>query len=268
MKKPRKDLPTELLSENVYRLNEFDGTNCYLVVGNDKALLIDCGTGFCDIRGAVEKITDKPVILAATHAHGDHIGGCGQFEKLYVHKDDVTFVNFVQKTYLSRFLFTLFNKPVRDNGISPFDVMKNKFKTEIVTFDDGFVFDLGGKIVRVHHTPGHSKGSVAFVDETDKIVFSGDNVCDALWMQLPGATSLEEWLPGAKWLYETSNDYAIYWGHRVARLTKDYIGTVIGRGEEIIKNQTKNALFSRTKQYPNQPDGIIYRTGNVHKKHK
>ena len=62
----RSDLPVTKLAENVYLLNEFDGTNCYLVVGSEKALLIDCGTGFCDIRGAAEKLTDLPIILAAT----------------------------------------------------------------------------------------------------------------------------------------------------------------------------------------------------------
>ena len=41
----RSDLPVTKLAENVYLLNEFDGTNCYLVVGSEKALLIDCGTG-------------------------------------------------------------------------------------------------------------------------------------------------------------------------------------------------------------------------------
>ena len=76
----RSDLPVTELAENVYLLNEFDGTNCYLVVGSEKALLIDCGTGFCDIRGAAEKLTDLPITLAATHGHGDHIGGAGQFE--------------------------------------------------------------------------------------------------------------------------------------------------------------------------------------------
>lgn len=266
MKKSRNDMPIEKLSENVYRLNEFDGTNCYLIEGEKKALLIDCGTGFCDIRGCAEKITDKPIILAATHGHGDHIGGLGQFEKLYMHKDDISAVNLIQKTYFARFMVTLFNKPVRDNGFSPFDIMKNKYKTKIVPIDDGYVFDLGGKIIRVHHTPGHSRGSVAYIDETDKIIFSGDNVCDALWMHLPGATSIEEWLPSAKWLYDMSSEYEVYWGHRVAHLSKEYIGTVIGWGEEILKTQKKNAVISKTVQYPNQADGIIYKTGNVYKK--
>ena len=32
----RSDLPVTKLAENVYLLNEFDGTNCYLVVGRSE----------------------------------------------------------------------------------------------------------------------------------------------------------------------------------------------------------------------------------------
>ena len=190
----RSDLPVTELAENVYLLNEFDGTNCYLVVGSEKALLIDCGTGFCDIRGAAEKLTDLPITLAATHGHGDHIGGAGQFEEIYIHRADCERLNKAQMSLLFRKAFLASNAPVKSHGFKTSDVKPGKYKTKIIPMDDGHIFDLGGKSVRVKHTPGHSHGSVAFIDEQDKIIFSGDNVCDALWMQLPGVTSIEEWL--------------------------------------------------------------------------
>lgn len=262
----RSDLPVEVIKNGVFRINEFDGTNCYLVVGEKNALLIDCGTGFCDMRACVRQSTSLPIILAATHGHGDHIGGRGQFEKIYIHRDDCKRLNIFQGGMLFRKIFVKFNKPVTDHGFCTKDVLKPEFKTEIVPFDDGFVFDLGGKTVRAKHTPGHSKGSVAFIDEEDKIIFSGDNVCDALWMQLPGCTSIEEWLPSAKWLREASKTYDVYWGHRVAKLTTEYIAQVITWGEELVSKTKKNTLFYSIKQYPKQPDGIIYRTDRVLKK--
>ena len=69
----RSDLPVTKLAENVYLLNEFDGTNCYLVVGEKRALLIDCGTGFCDLRGAAEKLTDLLVIQLRVHPPQEHL---------------------------------------------------------------------------------------------------------------------------------------------------------------------------------------------------
>lgn len=259
----RKDLPTEKLCEGVYRLNEFDGTNCYLVLGTERALLIDCGSGFCDLLGRVKELTDLPVVLAATHGHGDHTGGKGQFERIYVHEDDCTRINRFQNTTFFRKILVQFNATLRANGFSANDVRKPQKKTEVLPMKDGQVFDLGGCQVRVKHTIGHSKGSVAFVDDHDKIVFSGDNVCDALWMQLPGAASLEEWIPSAEWLLEMSKEYAVYWGHRVARLTPEYIEQVLIWGREIIANTDRNTLFYKIRQYPAQEDGIIYRTDKV-----
>lgn len=262
----RNDLPVEVIKNGIYRLNEFDGTNCYLVVGSNKALLIDCGTGFCDIKGAVEKITSLPLTVAATHGHVDHIGGAGQFEEIYIHKDDCKRINEIQRSMFMRRLFTLLNKPVIEHGFSVKDVYKPMLDTAVIEMNGNEIFDLGGKTVTVKHTPGHSRGSVSFICQEDKIVFSGDNVCDALWMMLPGATSVEEWLPSAEWLYEMSGEYDIYWGHRVPKLEKDYISQVINWGKEIMALYKSNAKVSKITQYPRQPDGIIFRTGNIFKK--
>ena len=265
MRPLRSDLPVKEIGENIYWLNEFEGTNCYLVVGSEKALLIDCGTGFCDLRKCVESITDKPVILAMTHGHVDHFGGAGQFKKAYIHPLDLGRFNRFQMKRFMRKIFLVYSNASK-LGFKASDVFKPEFKTEYIPMPDGFTFDLGGKTVRVHHTPGHSRGSVSFVCEEDKIIFCGDNMCDALWMFMPGSSSVEEWLPSAKWLYEQSETYRIFWGHRVPELKRDYIGKVIGWGEEILKSADRNARFSKITQYPKQADGIIYRTGNVFKK--
>ena len=71
-----------------HMISDFGIANCYLLIGEERALLIDCGLGIGDIKGAVEKITDKPILVVATHGHVDHAGGDGQFEKIYVHTLD------------------------------------------------------------------------------------------------------------------------------------------------------------------------------------
>ena len=43
-------------------------------------------------------------------------------------------------------------------------------KEAFAHYDAREAIDLGGKTVRVRHTPGHSHGSVAFIDEQDKII--------------------------------------------------------------------------------------------------
>ena len=254
------------ITDGVYLLDELGGTNCYLVVGSEKALLIDCGTGFADLKGTIEDITPLPVEVIATHGHCDHIGGAGAFPEIYIHKDDTAFINKIQFTVFARKIFSLGVGTAREQGVKTSDVKKGPYKTKFIPIGDGFSLDLGGKEIKVKHTPGHSRGSIAVIDETDKIIFSGDNVCDALWLFLPGGLSIEEWLPSAEWLYEMSKTHRIFWGHRKPELQSDYILQVINWGKEIMANQTKNAFPSRKKQYPDRIDGIIYKTGKVFKK--
>lgn len=257
--------PITKISDNTYIINEFDGTNCYLLIGEERAMLIDCGTGFCDLKGAIRDITSLPIIVVATHGHCDHIGGAGQFKELYIHEDDMALINRLQLSLAMRKLFLASNGAVKAHGFTTRDVKKGDYKPTLIPIKDGHKLSLGEREIIVKHTPGHSKGSIALIDEKNKLIFSGDNVCDALWMQLPGATTLEEWLPSAKWLYDMSENYKIYWGHRVPELARDYIAAVIGWGEEIINTQ-KNSAIPKITQYPKQSDGIIYNTSKIHKR--
>ncbi|MBO4339643.1 MAG: MBL fold metallo-hydrolase [Clostridia bacterium] len=259
-------LPVNKICDGVFLLDEFGGTNCYLVVGSERALLIDCGTGFADLKGTVESIIDLPLTVIATHGHCDHIGGAGAFPEIYIHKDDTAFINRIQFTVPVRKIFSMGVGDARRQGVKVSDVKKGEYKTKFIPIDESFSLDLGGKQIKIKHTPGHSKGSIAVIDETDKIIFSGDNVCDALWLFLPGGLSVEEWLPSAQWLYEMSKSYRVFWGHRNAELKSEYILQVITWGKEIMAKTKKNAFPSRKKQYPEREDGIIYMTGRVFKK--
>lgn len=69
------------LRENVYRITSVENVFCELLVGEEKAMLIDTGYGFGDLKGFVREITDKPLIIANTHGHVDHTSGNCQFEE-------------------------------------------------------------------------------------------------------------------------------------------------------------------------------------------
>ena len=70
----RTDYPIRKIADDTYMISDFGIANCYLLIGEERALLIDCGLGIGDIKGAVEKITDKPILVVATHGHVDHAG--------------------------------------------------------------------------------------------------------------------------------------------------------------------------------------------------
>lgn len=250
------------IADGVYLINEFDGANCYLAVGREKALLIDCGTGVCDLNAAVRRVTDLPLTVAATHGHVDHIGGAGQFDGVFVRREDCRALNRIQTAVPLRKLFAATSGGMKQRGAGAKDVRRYPGGARLIPFD-GFRADLGGKTVEARHTPGHTRGSVAFVDHEDKIVFSGDNVCDALWLHLPGAASVERWLPSARWLYEMSGRYRVFWGHRTPELDREYIGQVVRWGEEILSSNKRNTRLPRFARWPDRPDGILYRTDNI-----
>lgn len=261
----RTDIDVEKIADGVFWLKDPNEVYCYLIVGKNEAMLIDCGLGFSDIKGAVRKLTQLPLKVVITHGHVDHFGGAWQFPQIYVHKDDCRLLNDIQRSYALRKLFLKAGNTAKDTPVS-FSEFGNKPKPEIIRMNGNESFDLGDKYVTVHHTPGHTFGSVAVIDETDKIIFSGDNVCDALWLMLPGTASVEEWLSSAQWLYEMSKEYAVYWGHRSGKLESDYIKQVVIWGREILALYKKNDRISKFRQYPERSDGIIFRTGNIYKK--
>ena len=47
----------------IYEPNQFEEAICYLVTGEERAALIDTGTGIGNLREVVEQLTDLPVIV-------------------------------------------------------------------------------------------------------------------------------------------------------------------------------------------------------------
>ncbi len=120
----------------------------YIVEGEKSALLIDAGTRIKDLDKIVAQFTDKPITLVATHLHGDHTGQpIEYFDEIWIYPVD-------QKTQAREL---------------------SKFKGKVNYLRDGQVFDLGGRRITVFHTPGHTEGSVTFIDFDAKYGFSGDS---------------------------------------------------------------------------------------------
>ncbi|MCR5040717.1 MAG: MBL fold metallo-hydrolase, partial [Clostridia bacterium] len=81
----RTDMTVVPLGDGIYRLTEYDLANAFVVVGDDRACLIDCCAGVCELDAVVRLITDKPVEVLVTHAHADHIGGASWFPTARLH---------------------------------------------------------------------------------------------------------------------------------------------------------------------------------------
>ena len=79
-----KELYIKEMCPGVYLLDEAHESTGYLVVGEEKACVIDTMNGYNDLYKVVREITDKPVFVINTHGHPDHIFGNVNFEKAYI----------------------------------------------------------------------------------------------------------------------------------------------------------------------------------------
>ncbi len=165
----RIDNDTYIISE--YR--HWEETHCYLLNGYERCLLIDTGLGICNISDEIVKLTDKPVTAAATHIHWDHIGGHKYFPDFYVHKEELNWLNgeFPLTIEAVRNMVTDRCDLPKDFDISTYKLFQG---TPTRVLEDGDTIDIGGRIIKALHTPGHSPGHICFFEEERGYLFTGD----------------------------------------------------------------------------------------------
>jgi hypothetical protein len=83
-----KAYPIVAFKPDTYEIDEFDCASIFLLVGDQRAMVIDAGGGTGHLKGAIEAITDKPLIHVATHGHMDHIGNSWQFGAVHLNERD------------------------------------------------------------------------------------------------------------------------------------------------------------------------------------
>lgn len=221
----------ELIAEDTFRIDETGIVNCYLLIGKSRALLIDSGDGVGNIYQTVRELTSLPVDLALTHLHCDHAGGRGFLKTYFVHKDDKNLsCRFLSSRLASRLL-------LKANKVKGIKLSKKPYYSKAIYIDEKKVFDLGGRKVSLVHNPGHTKGSVTFLDDFSHLMFTGDDVKPYLFLQLPGGTSLSTWFKGAEKILSLCSSYIPFSGHMDWRNSKEQIASLIKLGHCLMEEK-------------------------------
>jgi hydroxyacylglutathione hydrolase len=233
----------ELIAPNTYRIDEATIANCYLLIGEKKALLIDTGDGVGNLLETVESLTNKPVEVVLTHRHCDHAGGRNWFKDYSFHKNDNHWIYALESSGLAT------QKLAGMSGKSV-TITKKPYHAKKHVFSDTQVFDLGGRIVRIMNVPGHTRGSIVLLDEKEKLMFTGDEVNYWLWLQLPGCTNVVSWLPNAKKILSLMDEYKAYCGHNDGLVTKAMVQELVTRGEELVAGKKGIDIGHGVYSYP------------------
>lgn len=181
----------EKIDGQTFAISEYghwEQTHCYLLLGENRAALIDTGLGVSNIAEIVKSLTELPVLAVATHAHWDHIGGRGLFEDIAVHEAEESWLFGGFPLPLPVVRANLMKEPcVFPQGFDGSDYRVFQGRPSRL-LKDGDEIALGGRAISVIHTPGHSPGHICLFEQERGYLFTGDLVYkDCLYAFYPSA---------------------------------------------------------------------------------
>ncbi len=192
---------TEKVTDRITRIFAVCTELCYLVEGDERAALIDTGSGYGNLRKEVDALTDKPLIVLLTHGHTDHAMGCGEFTDcpIYLNRED----EYIYGPHGDD-AFRHEGMKLADEGVviteedyiptAPFSIYRD--------MKEGDTFDLGGETIEIYGCPGHTKGSVVMLMKNARILLLGDACNGFTFLHENYSVSIEKYEQSLKALKE------------------------------------------------------------------
>ncbi len=195
------------ISDSIHHICESPGVYCTLVLGSDKALLIDTGNGRSNIAQAVKEITDLPVLVVNTHGHFDHASGNGFFPEVLIHEDDVSLLKKHRGWFYRYGYYVLARKGMDTEERRTYRTIKKKCGYSIKPLHDGDIIDLGDTRMEVIACPGHTQGSICLLDRKNRYLFTGDSLSNHVWICLKESTNLDTYAQSLEKITSRSDEF-------------------------------------------------------------
>ena len=237
----------EKINESTWRINEFNLVNAFLLEGKKNSALIDTGCGIGEIDKCVKEITDKMLYVLLTHSHPDHAGGVYHFKSLpiYMNSDDDSLKlwgmrtdNGFRRMYIETRGPRLYDGEIRNlYSLLPND-NPDCTSFDYINIDDGSIIDLGERTLECIHTPGHTDGSICFLDRKNRLLFSGDTINRSIILMRQPDNSTK--------LIKIFHDSLL----KIWRHEKEFDSLIIGHGNPILEK-------SIIKDYIKITDGLL-----------
>lgn len=202
------------LSEDLYQIEGSGAEYAYLLLGTQRAALIDTCAGYGSIKQLVEQVTGLPLLVLNTHGHVDHAGGNYDFDEVYLHKEDWGLAR--SETTVEHRIWFL-QKVAAETGKTVEvhqEWLRPPNNVRVLELEDGMVFPLGEVQLEAIHTPGHTRGCVSFLDRRHKRLFGGDSFHSQVQLFFPYSAPVEVYAQSIQRIQGLSTEFeGIYGGH-------------------------------------------------------
>jgi len=202
----------EEIAPAVYAIDTDAEESCYLLCGSKKTVMIDTGSAVTPLDGvlnAIEHVGQPELLL--THAHFDHMYHADAFAKVSLHENE-------RRDWYKGLNLAVWAGPLGSEKRHKHHPLKHWHMLH-----EGDVISLGDKELKVLNAFGHTPGSVIFVDEADRLLFTGDAFGSGsyAWMWMPGCSCVSAYRRSLEELLEKLKPYRYFrmlGGHRVQGL--------------------------------------------------
>ena len=177
----------------VWHIQDGMGVCMTLLVGDDRALLVDTGYGLEDVAAFVRTLTDRPLTVLLTHHHHDHVLGARWFEETFMFAEDApAFPLYTDVEHRERVL-----EQAREKGLSAGE----DFLTVPIPMPRPLAeeaLNLGGMVAHIFRCPGHTPGSAVVWVPERSLLLTGDSWNPCVWLFFPEALPLHDYLQSVR----------------------------------------------------------------------
>ncbi|MDC7287563.1 MBL fold metallo-hydrolase [Blautia schinkii] len=234
---------SQKISERVTRIMAPSEELMYLVEGSESAALIDTGSGIGSLGGYVRSLTDKPLVVLLTHGHVDDAMGAGEFDLVYMNReDDYIYKRHAEEKFRRDGLFLCTQAEQIEDG----DILPPMPLECIRDMKEGDSFSLGDITIEIYSCPGHTRGTLVMLIKEERALLLGDACNDLTFMHEDYSTTIEEYkesLRRLKPMVEGKYD-KVYLSHGSGDGALNLIDGVMGVCDDIMNGNTDDVPFS------------------------
>jgi glyoxylase-like metal-dependent hydrolase (beta-lactamase superfamily II) len=201
------------IDERTWRYED-DFVRFFLLAGDERALLVDSGMRVRGVRELIAQVCRLPVSAFNTHCDRDHASCNDEFEEVLVSPSELV------------------------HACAPHDSRR------VVPVWDGDILDLGNRELEAIALPGHTPGSMALLDWSSGMLFSGDPIQrDGRIFMFGPMRSLAAYILGLRRLEARLSDVTSIWPcHATCPVAPETVRELIAGAERIERGEASFEL--------------------------